>query len=76
MHKVVYISLKEGTALNLNRFPNAGPRPNITGMRRIYGKNACLVMCGGYLYNVDWDTYIRARDGGYEKCVTGGIFSC
>lgn len=45
----------------IESFPNAGPRPNITGMRRVRGeynqRNLFLVMIGSYLYNVSWDIY-------------------
>jgi len=34
-------------------FPNAGPNPNITGMKRkYYGKDSVCIMCGSYLYKV------------------------
>ena len=34
-------------------FPNAGPNPNITGMKsKYYGKDSVCVMCGKYLYKV------------------------
>lgn len=46
-------------ALYLDRFPNAGPRPNVTGMRRIYGPHAYLIKCGQYLYNVPREVYER-----------------
>jgi len=33
--------------------PNAGPRPNVYGMRRnFYGRNALLVKQGEYVYKV------------------------
>lgn len=41
----------------LNGCPSAGPYPNITGMRRIWGKNAIIVKCGVYIYNVSYETY-------------------
>lgn len=44
----------------LERFPSAGPRANITGMRQKYwGENALIIRCGSYIYNVDWATYSR-----------------
>ena len=37
----------------LEGFPNAGPNPNITGMKsKYYGKDSVCVMCGKYLYRV------------------------
>ena len=33
------------------KYPNAGPNPNITGMKeKYYGKDSMTVMCGKYLY--------------------------
>lgn len=47
----------------LSCFPNAGPNPNITGMRRIWGESKnhplFLVKLGAYLYNVSRDMYER-----------------
>lgn len=47
----------------LSYFPNAGPNPNITGMRRMWGESKnhtlFLVKMGAYLYNVDRDMYSR-----------------
>ena len=46
---------------HIKSFPNAGPHPNITGMRHVWGESnqrkLFLVMMGSYLYNVSWDTY-------------------
>ena len=46
---------------HIESFPNAGPHPNITGMRRVWGefnqRKLFLVMMGSYVYNVNWDTY-------------------
>lgn len=34
-----------------DKFPNAGPNPNIRGMKeKYYGKDAFTVMCGNFLY--------------------------
>lgn len=45
----------------IESFPNAGPYPNITGMRRVWGESnqrkLFLVMMGSYLYNVSWNIY-------------------
>ena len=57
---VIYIPVKYRDKMRLDFFPSAGPRPNVAGMRRIYGENAFLVMCGSYLYNVPESIYQRA----------------
>lgn len=45
-------STKENKKI-LSRYPNAGPYPNITGMRRLYwGANAYIIKCGQFAYNV------------------------
>jgi len=42
---VRYKNLVEG------KFPNAGPNPNIEGMKkRFYGTESICVMCGKFLY--------------------------
>ncbi len=42
----------------LETFPNAGPYPNITGMKKHYwGKDALCIKCGPYVYHVDAETY-------------------
>ena len=51
--KTKYISTKSPFASRLDQFPNAGPRPNITGMRAKYWrKDALIIKCGQYAYNV------------------------
>lgn len=37
----------------LSEFPNFSKSGSITGMKKLYyGRNALLVRCGGYIYNV------------------------
>ena len=50
--------------LNLDQYPNAGPRPNITGMRRFWGTDARVIICGSYAYHVPADVYQKV--GGEE----------
>lgn len=61
---VIYVKAKYHDELNLSEFPSSGKYPNITGMRRIYGEHANLVMCCNYLYNVDAETYEKAAQVG------------
>ena len=45
--------LTKHRALVEGKFPNAGPNPCISGMKRkYYGENSVCVMCGNYLYKV------------------------
>jgi hypothetical protein len=44
----------------LNRFPSAGPYPNITGMKKLYwGMDAYCLKLGAYVYHVDYETYSK-----------------
>lgn len=54
--KYKYISTKSPFAGRLENFPNAGPNPNIQGMRNLYwGKDALVIKCGAYAYNISRD---------------------
>ena len=47
------VSEEKGRQLNLSRFPNFHKSGSITGMKKLYyGKDALLVRCGDYIYNV------------------------
>jgi len=49
--KTVYIKDKE--RLNLSMYPNFSVSGSIAGMKkRYYGKDALLVRCGQWIYNV------------------------
>lgn len=51
--RVRKISREEGERVNIHRFPNFSVTGSITGMRNLYyGRNALLVRCGSYIYNV------------------------
>jgi hypothetical protein len=51
--KVKSISVKFKDELGLSNFPNFHKSGSIIGMKRdYYGKNALLVKCGQYIYNV------------------------
>lgn len=50
--KYIYLSSKE-RVFGLSDCPNAGPNPNITGMRSLYwGKDALIVKQGQYAYKI------------------------
>ena len=60
MKPTINLSTKSPKARELEKFPSAGPRANITGMRKLYwGKDAYIVKCGQYIYKVDKETYER-----------------
>lgn len=51
--RVKTIYAKDHDKHNLSAFPNFSKTGNIKGMKSMYyGKNALLVRCGGYIYNV------------------------
>lgn len=48
--------------MKLSSFGNAGPNPCISGMKEKYwGKDAYCLKCGAYVYNVDVNTYEKAK---------------
>lgn len=53
MARVKYLKVKDGKKLGINQFPNFSGSGSIIGMKeKFYGKNALLVRCGSYIYNV------------------------
>lgn len=51
--RVKRISKEEGERVEIHRFPNFSASGNVTGMRNLYyGRNALLVRCGSFIYNV------------------------
>lgn len=50
---------EQGEICNISRFPNFHKSGSIRGMKRLYyGKNALLVKCGDYIYNVSTEPQI------------------
>ena len=53
MAKVKRLSIGKGKIVDIHQFPNFNKSGSITGMkRRYYGKDALLVRCGSYIFNV------------------------
>lgn len=47
------MTVAEGERVNISRFPNFHRSGSIIGMKQnVYGRNALLVRCGSYIYNV------------------------
>ena len=58
--RVKTLSVKDGHRLHIEAFPNFSARGSIKGMKdKFYGKNALLVKCGSYIYNVGNSDYGR-----------------
>ena len=53
MARVKYLKVADGERLKIDRFPNFSRTGSIRGMKdKYYGKDALLVRCGSYIYNV------------------------
>ena len=51
--KTKRLSKEEGKRVTISRFPNFHKSGSITGMKKMYyGKDALLVRCGNWIYNV------------------------
>ena len=48
--KTVYV--KDKQRLKLSDFPNFSVTGSITGIKKIYGKDALLVRCGSWIYKI------------------------
>lgn len=56
------MKVDEGKKCAISRFPNFSVTGSITGMKKLfYGKDALLVRCGSWIYNVDQATYDKAK---------------
>lgn len=53
MARVKTLSVTHPLAKTLDNFPNFDKSGSISGMKKLYyGKDALLVRCGNYIYNV------------------------
>ena len=53
MARCKYLSVSKGERLGISIFPNFSAGGSITGMKeKYYGRDALLVKCGSYIYNV------------------------
>ena len=62
--RVKYLSVSDGQKFSIERFPNFSRTGSIAGMKKkYYGKDALLVRCGSYIYNVTSapEIYIHAH---------------
>ena len=47
------LTVKQGEKVNISEYPNFHKSGSILGMKKqYYGKDALLVRCGSYIYNV------------------------
>lgn len=64
MARTKYLTVAEGEKVEIEKFPNFSASGSIKGMKeKYYGKDALLVRCGSYIYNVTNrpDIYERAK---------------
>lgn len=51
--RVKRLTKEQGKRFDISRFPNFHKTGNVKGMKNLYyGKDALLVCCGYYIYNV------------------------
>ena len=59
--RVRRLKKEDGKILKIERYPNFSANGSIKGMKdKFYGKDALLVRCGGYIYNVPSEIYYSA----------------
>ncbi len=62
MHRVRIMSKKDKIKWDLDRYPNFSASGNISGMKAlVYGRDALLVRCGDWVYNVPPEVYYAAK---------------
>ena len=60
--RVRYLSVSDGKSCGIEQYPNFHKSGSIKGMKeKFYGKDALLVRCGDYIYNVPKHIYERAH---------------
>lgn len=62
MSEMVKANFQRGKAVNISQYPSFSATGSIKGMKeKFYGKDALLVRCGSYIYNVPSEIYYRAH---------------
>lgn len=60
--KTKYMTVAEGEKINIHQYPNFHKSGSIAGMKKLYyGRNALLVRCGQYIFNVPQSVYDIAK---------------
>lgn len=60
--KTLYLKVKYESVVS--RFPSFSATGSIKGMKdQFYGKDACLVRCGSFIYNVSGSVYTDIESG-------------
>lgn len=46
--------------VGFEKFPKAGPHPNVTGMKKLFwGMDSFVIRVGKYAYKVDYHTWLK-----------------
>jgi len=62
MARTKYLSVEDGKRVGIDNYPNFHKSGSIAGMKKqYYGKDALLVKCGSYIYNVTTKPSIYRR---------------
>lgn len=62
-YAVKYCSVKDGEIIDISQYPNFSASGSISGMKKkYYGKDATLIRCGSYIYNVPKEIYDNIDD--------------
>lgn len=62
MARAKTLTITEGAIYHIERYPNFHKSGSIKGMKeKYYGKDALLVRCGSYIYNVPNSIYSLAH---------------
>lgn len=62
MPRCKYLKVEDGERFRISDYPNFHKTGSIQGMKdRYYGKDALLVKCGSYIYNVTSAPHIYER---------------
>ena len=60
--RVRRMNVSDGKRINISQYPNFSANGSIRGMKeKYYGKDALLVKCGSYIYNVPPEVYYSAH---------------
>lgn len=62
--RVKKLTIEEGKKVEISNFPNFHKSGNVSGMKKLYyGKDALLVRCGDFIYNVSSqpNIYLQAK---------------
>lgn len=58
----IYVPVKYRELVEECALASAGPRANITGMRKHYWGDAPLIRCGVYVYRVQYEDFYRFQN--------------